>query len=143
MNTDDFVDNIIANLKVIGMVQKNSKLCVRKGQLAIDNEGHFQAVRRWLFKDSRDTVLMHVRNTINNAIKVSKNLINGDAQTDLRNWTLLRLNEEMRNCQAGIQNLKTTYMDDAMMVASLDVLSERLVANYEEISKVLDTQTVK
>jgi hypothetical protein len=135
MNTDDFVDVIISNLKVIGMLQKSSKLCIRKGSLSIDNDDHLQAIRRWLNKDSRDNVLMHVRNTIHSSIKISKELISGSLKSDLRDWTLARLNDEMRACEMGLVNLKTTYMSDAMMVASLNVLIDRLKANYEEISK--------
>jgi hypothetical protein len=127
----------MANLKVIGMLQKNAKLCVRKGKLAIDDEGHFQSVRRWLYRDSRDSVLMHMKNTISNAINISNVLLNESKYNDLDKWLLSRLNEEMRGCELGIVNLKTTYAGDAMMVASLDVLIERLKANYEKITKII------
>lgn len=133
MNTDEFVDNVLANLKVIGMLQKSNKLCIRKGQLAIDTDDHLQSVRRWYNKDSRDMVLMNIRNIINNAIKISEQNHDGD----LKQWTLTRMNEEMRACEMGLQNLKTTYMGDAMMIASLDVLIDRLQANYARISRTL------
>lgn len=141
MNSEEFVDDIMANLKVIGMLQKNGKLCVRKGKLAIDDEGHLQFVRRWLRRDSRDSVLMHMKNTITNAINVSKVLLNESKYHDLDKWTLMRLNEEMRGCELGIINLKTTYNGDAMMVASLDVLIERLKASYEDITRKMDGRT--
>jgi hypothetical protein len=135
MNTDDFIDTIFANMKVIGMLQKNSKLCIRKGQLAIDTDDRFQGLRRWIYKDGRCIIIMHVRNTINNAIAVSKRLLKDEISTDLRDWTVLRMHEEMRACENGLQNLKTTYMEDSAMVAALDVLIERLRANYDDISR--------
>lgn len=130
MNTDDYVDNIIANMKVISMVQNSSKLCIRKGQLAIDVDDRLQSIRRWIYKDSRDAILIHIRNTINNAIKVSKGLMKDEITTDLKEWTLTRLNEEMRSCENGLSNLKNTYNDDSATVAALDVLIDRLKANY-------------
>ncbi len=135
MNSDEYIDNVMANMKVIGMLQKNSKLCVRKGQLAIDSNNHFQFIRRWFNKDSRDSVMMHARNTINNAIKISKSIMCESIQMDLKDWTLTRINQEMEACELGLVNLKATYMDDAMMVASIDVMVDRLKANREEIMK--------
>lgn len=158
MNSEDFVDNVLTNLKVIGMLQKNSKLCVRKGQLAIDGIDHWQPVRRWIFKDSRDTVLSHARLTINNAVRIAKmlccssdtgggvgsNLIPVDrchsttpGGVDMRIWILTTLTDEMRACEMGLRNLKTTYMSDAMMVASLDVLIDKLRANHSDMSQYL------
>ena len=135
MNTDDFVDNVIANMKVIAMVQSNAKLCIRKGQLAVDVDDRFQSVRRWIYKDSRDTIIMHIRNTINNAIKISKGLLKDEISSDLKNWTLIRMNEEMRACEIGLVNLKTTYIGDSSTVAGLDVLIDRLKANYEDLAR--------
>lgn len=135
MNTDDFVDNVIANMKVIAMVQSNSKLCIRKGQLAVDVDDRFQSVRRWIYKDSRDNIIMHIRNTINNAIKISKGLLKDEISSDLKNWTLIRMNEEMRACEIGLINLKTTYIGDSATVAALDVLIDRLKANYEDLAR--------
>jgi hypothetical protein len=135
MNTDDFVDNVIANMKVIAMVQSNAKLCIRKGQLAVDVDDRFQSMRRWIYKDSRDNIIMHIRNIINNAIKISKGLLKDEISSDLKDWTLLRMNEEMRACEIGLINLKTTYIGDSATVAALDVLIDRLKANYEELAR--------
>jgi hypothetical protein len=135
MNTDDFVDNVIANMKVIAMVQSNAKLCIRKGQLAVDVDDRFQSVRRWIYKDSRDNIIMHIRNIINNAIKISKGLMKDEISSDLKDWTLVRMNEEMRACEIGLINLKTTYIGDSATVAALDVLIDRLKANYEELAR--------
>lgn len=140
MNTDEYIDTIFANMKVIGMLQKNSKLCIRKDRLTIDGDDRLQSLRRWIFKDGRNSVLIHIRNTINSAIRISKCFLKDEQTHDLRNWTILRMHEEMRNCENGLQNLKTTYMDDSAMVAALDVLVERLRANHEEIARKYDSE---
>ena len=140
MNTDEYIDAIFANMKVIGMLQKHSKLRIRRDKLTIDMDDRLQGIRRWIFKDSRNSVLVHIRNTINSAIRISKCFLRDEQTNELRNWTILRMHEEMRNCETGLQNLKATYMDDSAMVAALDVLIERLRANHEEIARKYDSE---
>lgn len=133
MNIDEQIDNTITSLKILAMVQKNGRLCIRKGQLAIEPDDHWQSFRRWLKRDSRDQILLHMRNCIANAIKLSKALINDQLEVDLKIWTIGRLTTEMANAQSGLVNLKTTYCDDLAMVAAIDVLIERLAANCAEL----------
>jgi len=141
MNTEELIDTTITNLKIIAMVKKNGKLCVRKGQLTIEPDDHIQMLRRWYNRDSRELTMMHIRNTINNAIKVSKGLIDNQIETELREWTLNKLYQEMLNSQNGLINLKTTYIADSICVASLDVLIDRLTANCESLGKVLKNKS--
>ena len=156
---EDFVDATIANLRVIGMLQKNGKLCVRRGQLAIEREDPLQGVRRWVAKDSREVTLMHIRNTLTSALKIANTLLAypagasppaaaadalaaGVAQGhspaaapgDLSLWTLRRIVEEMHACEAGLHNLRTSYTDDSLTVAAIDVLGDRLRAHCEDLS---------
>ena len=136
MATEEFVDATIASLKIIGMVPKNGKLCVRKGQMCLDTV-QAQAFRRWLNGDSRDTTLMHAKNTINNAVKINRMLMATVPQTDMTAWTLQRMLAEMQNCEAGLENLKTTYACDSMMIAFLDVIVDRLRAHRDEVHKFI------
>lgn len=119
---EDFIDSTLANLKIIGMVAKNGKVCVRKGQLTIESDDHLQPLRRWYNRDSRDVTLIHIRNTVGNAIKVCKA---ADAHAELQ-WAKKRLVDELHAALEGIENLKTTYRSDAMMVAHLEVMADRL-----------------
>jgi hypothetical protein len=143
MNTEELIDATITNLKIISAVQKNGRLCIRKGQLSLEKDDHFQIIRRWVNKDSRDLALVHIKNTINNAIKLSKGIIQNQIQTDLRQWTLDKLLEEMQNCQGGLTNLKTTYNDDYSFKATLDVLGERLDANCKDLQEFKKQSSVQ
>ena len=93
---------------------------MRKGQLAIERSDSVQPLRRWFCRDSRDVVLMHVRNTVYNALKLSRTLAEG--------WALDRLTRELASCEAGLENLKATYAVDSTVVAGLDVLVDRIRA---------------
>ncbi len=133
MNIEEQIDNTITSLKIIAMVQKNGRLCIRKGQLAIEPDDRLQAIRRWFNRDSRDQLLLHLRNTINNAVKLSRAILQQQLEVELRPWALQRLLAEMTNSQNGLVNLKTTYADDPAMVAAIDVLIERLSAHCQEL----------
>lgn len=136
---DDVLDKTMANLKLIGMINKGHKICLRKGQLNIETMDRLQFLKRWLMKDSRDVTLIHIRNTINEAIKIAKGLINNSIQSDMKVWTISAINQELRNCETGLQNLKTTYMEDSSVVANIDVLIDKCKAQCDEIDKcVLD-----
>lgn len=139
MATEEFVDTTIATMKIIGMVSKNGKLCIRKGHLCLDVSDQTQCVRRWVQGDSRDCTLMHVRNTLNSAFKISRFLIKMP-NVSYTFWTLERLLTEMAQCEIGLQNLKTTYSVDSIMVANLEVLLDRLTAQESEVKLFLGQQ---
>jgi len=134
---DELVDKTMANLKLIGMIKKGEKVCLRKGQLNIEYVDRLQSLRRWYNKDSRDVSLIHIRNTINDAIKIAKGLITNNIQSDLKIWTVTALNQELRNCETGMQNLKTTYIDDPSFLANIEVLLDKCKAQADEIDKAL------
>lgn len=134
---DELVDKTMANLKLIGMIKKGEKVCLRKGQLNIEYVDRLQSFRRWYNKDSRDVSLIHIRNTINDAIKIAKGLITNNIQSDLKVWTVTALNLELRNCETGMQNLKTTYIDDPSFLANIEVLHDKCKAQADEIDKAL------
>lgn len=134
---DELVDKTMANLKLIGMIKKGEKVCLRKGQLNIEYVDRLQSLRRWYNKDSRDVSLIHIRNTINDAIKIAKGLIANNIQSDLKVWTVSALNQELRNCENGMQNLKTTYIDDPSFLANIEVLLDKCRAQADEIDKSL------
>lgn len=138
---DDVVDKTMANLKLISMLNKGEKLCVRKGQLNIEQINRLQSIRRWYNKDSRDLSLIHIKNTINDAIKITNGLIANNVQDNLKEWTITTLNQEITNCENGLENLKTTYVDDPSFIANLDVLIERCKAHTIEINKYLKKNT--
>lgn len=143
MINDDFVDSVIANLKVIGMVPKNGKLCVRKGGLCLDSM-QAQPLRRWVNGDSRDATIMHTKNTFFNAMKIARSIISGgqSGYNHSASWTLHRLLEEIKKCESGLENLKSTYVDDSMMLANLDVIIERRRSNISEIEEFMNKITV-
>jgi hypothetical protein len=134
---DEFVDSTISNLKILAMVLKNQKLCVRKGQLTIERCDRMQFLRRWINNDSRDVIIMHIRNTVINAFRIAKAIMDCSSAYNFSEWTLKRVAQELEGTCHGLANLKTTYADDSIMVASLDVLTDRIAINCDEIASYL------
>ena len=141
MASEEYIDSTIAALKVIGMVPKSGKLCVRKGQLALDIVNRSQPIRRFFNGDSRDITLIHARNAIGSAVKITKAIMSNPEKPELSRWTLERLAAELEQCETGLQNLKTSYIEDSSMVANIDVLSDRLRAHKDEVVRFLGQPT--
>ena len=140
MASEEIIDATIAALKIMGMVQKNGKLCIRKGQLCLDTDSTpvTQAAKRWLNGDSRDATLMHVKNVLNNAVKINRFLMKETPSTETGLWTLNQILSEMEHCEVGLMNLKSTYSMDSIVIATLDVMIERQKAHQQEVRKYLD-----
>lgn len=132
---DELIDNTITNLKIIASCSKNNRLCVRKNQLKIEVNDHFQCVRRWLNRDSRELTLIHIKNTINNAIHLIKCLYNREIVVDLSEWTITTLLQELIHAKDGLINLKSTYNEDSVFKANIDIIIQRSVAYYESLNK--------
>jgi hypothetical protein len=110
---EEIIDNIITNLKILSMVQKNEKLCIRKGYLQIDKVSKFQFLKRFLFNDSRDNTLIYLKQLIRNIKMIL------ETKRDL-------VIDDFDNIVMGINNLKITYSDDPMIIASFDHIVTKL-----------------
>lgn len=140
MASEDFVDNVLANLKVMAMLNKNQKLCVRKGALSVDTPDVMQPIRRWMNNDSRDIILLHVRNTVSSCMRIANNCVQQAEREGCNSqvvWTLQSMRDAMVEAENGVTNLQSTYAHDAMFVASLSVLSNRMNACINEVESFI------
>lgn len=116
---EESVDNIITNLKIISLVKVDEKLSIRKGHLQIDNSSNLQFLKRWFYRDSRDIILLFVKDLIRNISMLFEKL---ECYYD-KLWILKRILTEMENAKSGLINLKITYLTDAVMVVKFENLS--------------------
>lgn len=135
---DDYVDLLIANLKVLASVPNGGRLAVRRGQLSVDTTVHGQCIARFWHGDSRETTIHHVKNSVSGAMRATEAIMNGTS-LDLKDiWTLDHVAREMQSAEFGIRNLRSTYANDAGTIAALHVISERLDAHCELIRRFLE-----
>ncbi len=121
---EDFIDNIITNLKILNLVQINEKLSIRKGHLQIDKESSIQFVVRWFNRDSRDVILVFLKELVRN-INITFNKIKlTKEKQDI--WNLVRILSELEKSEIGLNNLKTTYSFDPVTTVFIDNLVDKL-----------------
>lgn len=129
---EDFVDLIVTNLKILGMVQINDKLIVRRGHLQIDKESGILFIKRWFMGDSRDQALSYISSVIKNVNilfgKLKAIMPSGQAiyTSDDVKWVLTRVLTEMEKAESGINNMKTTYSEDSMTTVILENVLTKL-----------------
>ena len=127
MSDQHYVDNVLANLKVISMVKEGGRLRLIHGQLSTDCPSPFQPVRRWILGDTRSIMVSHVRGIIHNAINIVKieNMVT-DRHDEERIWITRKIVEALKSSQEGIKNLMNTYEHDAVVVCALEVLLDKI-----------------
>jgi hypothetical protein len=132
---EDFIDLVVTNLKILGMLQINDKLIVRRGHLHIDKESGILFIKRWFMGDSRDQALNYISSVIKNInllfnkLKIllpsGQNVYTSD---DIK-WILTRILTEMEKAEGGLINLKTTYTEDTFTT----VIIENILTKMREL----------
>ena len=117
---EELVDKIIINLKIISILQIGDKLCIRRGNLQIDQESNIRSIKRWLLRDTRDNFLLFIRDIFRKI-----NLIENKKD-------LSRITCEFEKVEIGLENLKVTYSYDPVTIATID----NLVNKLREINKL-------
>ena len=125
MSDQHYVDQVLANLKVISMVKEGARLRLIAGQLSIDYPSPIQPVRRWYYGDTRSIMISHVRGIVHNAINIVK--IENMVDDKERRWVANKIVESLTRAQNGILNLMNTYEHDAVVVCSLEVLNDKII----------------
>lgn len=136
-------DRVIISLKVIATLQQGQRLCVRNNQFSVYYDGWGQAFSRWAYGENRWVNFEDVSNVMNEAFCILgtyTNLLSAphDAQAPLSCITSVHtLTKEIAQASTGLCNLKQTYATDPLMVATLDVLTERANAEVAKAQAVL------
>ena len=110
---EELIDSIITNLKIISIIQKDDKLCIRKGHLQIDKSSYFRFIKRYYYNDCRSSIILFMKGIIKN-IKIVKPYLKKESINN------------MSQIELGISNLKVSYSDDPIMIAFLDNILNKL-----------------
>ena len=107
-------DELIVNLKVIGMVDKHQKLVTKDTYLNLEQMSLIpECVRRWRRGDTRHTAIHKIAQTIDAALALERT----DAMC-----------KYLQQCVKGINNLKDTYSDCPQTCARLDAINDRIIS---------------
>jgi len=133
---EEFIDNIIINLNIIGIIKVNEKLCIRKGHLQIDISSNFQSIRRWFFRDSRDIIIIYLNKLMTDITSLFKKINDYPREEGL--WVISRILVELDNTEGGFNNLKKTYSTDPYMVFTFENMSLK----FRQIAQLYRTSII-
>ena len=133
-NGELFIDQILTSLKIISMIKEGQKVCVRNGLLSLEpkSTGIHVALRRWINNDSRQSTLAYIKNVVNNALNVCNILTESD--------TIEKLVQALTESSNGLCNLIVTYESDIPIVATIQVMQDRIKTNLENLTYITTRQ---
>ena len=119
-DSEDIIDQLLTSLKVISMIKEGQKVCVRNGHLSLEiqSTGVLTSLRRWINKDNRQTTVCYIKSVVHNALAVTR--------THNNETSVVKVLKGLEESVTGINSLTVTYMDDATVSATLQVLRDRI-----------------
>ena len=115
------IEEILADVKIIAMVQPNQKLYITDNRLALQREqGYFPSIWRYLGNQTRRTVLSKIRQRVCEL----ENYVNNKLIKE--EWILKEFAELKPGIIEGLTNLQETYVSDSQTYVSLDIILKRV-----------------
>ena len=145
---DELIYQILLNLKIIANIKEYDKVTTGQEHVEIDRPSILQGLRRALRGDSRINTLERVKQIIDQAFKVTDEILEEEYdanQPDIPNKPFKEENShlfqrfimELSNASKGLENLKITYKDDISIISKLDLIIDKINMRVEKINKLL------
>ena len=119
-NHENPVDDLIVNLKSIAASQVNEKLCITPdGRYILKDERYFQSVLRYVTGDSRVRLTDYIERVLSDVyLFLSEN--------KEEEWKKEKVSQLLPAVLTGLENIKTTYRADKIVLFRLENLIDRL-----------------
>ena len=121
---NSITSDIISKLKFISRIKSGQKIDTRA--MRIQENTYFIAFIRTLFPDNRHNALVLFKEIITKAFQSISHCED--------NILVYNIIEDIRNCISGLENFKTTYLDDLMFTCEIDTLVDDIqlkLAQYD------------
>ena len=129
------INNILLNLEIIKQIKEGDKLAIHilpgSTKLFVDNSTILSGPKRWYYGYNREDNIKFIEELVTTIEKTSEIIINGN-----HNELADNLKNAIRNSLTGLNNLKTTYINDSITIAKLTLIINRLnkvIVNLENI----------
>ena len=131
---DVLEDYISKNLNVIGQIQLHSKINIRNGNIYIEEQWWGVApVKRYVMGDNRYDTLEFIRTLVHGAFVISDRIML-DKDIDPKYLSVLkRIGNDLKKSHDGITNIKDTYLNDARISSSVEVLIDNINVHNKKI----------
>ena len=118
----------ISRLKFIGKIQIGEK--VNLNYMYIQNDNLITKLSRIIFQETRNKTLIFLQDTINKSFEILKCYQNSKKKSE--SIMCQNLVEDLKNCKAGLLNLKETYIQDIKFCCDIDTILQMIEAKLSE-----------
>lgn len=122
LTSNDYKDTI-TKLKFIGKIQSGEKINTKHYIAIVNNDWWTSVLRTFYNFESRGNTINFINDTIKTAISLIEQVQN---QTEIDQAILANIYKDLALSIEGIENLKKTYINDKIVVASLETLIENI-----------------
>ena len=122
LTSNDYKDTI-TKLKFIGKIQSGEKINTKHYMAIVNNDWWTSVLRTFYNFESRGNTINFINDTIKTAISLIEQVQN---QTEIDQAILANIYKDLALSIEGIENLKKTYINDKIVVASLETLIENI-----------------
>ena len=116
-------DNLLINLKIIALLEKNDKISINDELIIIDHNTLFQGMKRWWFESNRMKGIIFIETLINTIDTNYKTLIRKTKTTPANNKLINTIQLYLTNAVDGLENMKLTYKDDKEYTSKIDTIN--------------------
>lgn len=138
LNSDENLNNIILNLKIISKLKPGVKLSIKEdNSLYIDNS-YLQYIYRIFSDNSRDLTTDFLDNLNKNINIKIENIINQQQAVlflNTKETILLDISHNLTLALTGLNNLINTYGDDECTVSKIEIIIKSFESKIRKISE--------
>lgn len=109
---------VARGLKLIGRLRVNDKICIR--HMSIQQNGLFTSLLRRVTGECRQATLEFVERTVRSALELLRTY--GPSRQNSATY----LEEDLRKCLDGLNNLHRTYHDDTQVSVTTEMLCQQI-----------------
>lgn len=130
-------DQLLTSLKILGRLRQHERVSTTGDIVRIDGQqGMVQAIRRWWNGENREKNLETIGRIVDSAF-AQLEMIHAQ-NTESNKVFALRLRTELRSTMQGLENLQSTYEDDSVSHARIEVLVDRIRTRLETPTVALE-----
>lgn len=140
----NFNDKLFINLKILGKIQKNGRICRSyDGIISLENDNFYQSIKRFVSSDSRKQSIFEINSIINECVECLNSIINSKYMNKLHANSdqyfkscedIALIIKELNAAKQGIENLKFTYMIDANVESQLDIINVKIQSVLKDMN---------
>ncbi len=143
--SEDTINRVLHDLKVIGAINEKDKIYTRNGLLNLDHGSPGSSALRFIRGESRTRGVAAITNVVEDAFAIAENAFRkleclGTQETrddhvkKLKSYHLIyKIRCNISDCLIGFKNLKSTYVDDTSISARIEVLREKVAQGLKEL----------